>query len=287
MPLTYAHYRFGMKCKSKLSLDLQKIINENIDYYNYGCQGPDIFYYYNLLKENKVKSYGKQIHSRETVDILEMFKINMQKIKNRDSALAYILGYITHFLLDSYCNTYIFKASNEKNISFNVINKELDKYFYNKDKLNINGFNISSVFKPSKDIVIMLSNLFNNFNESIYKQIVYDYKTKLYLLKDGNSYKNKSIYYISKLINNKELQEYSSQDKSIECFPFCIRCDKYFEIAAVHYPILINNFMDYLTKNIPLIKYFNHNCEIKNNKEDIQILDIKDEEKFVLYSFQD
>lgn len=285
MPLTYAHYRFGQKCLSKLPLDLQNIINKNIDYYNYGCQGPDIFYYYNLTKENKIKEFGKNLHTSKMIDILEMFKFNIKKIKNRDAALAYIIGFISHFLLDSYCNAYIYKASNETNINVKIIYKEIEKYYYYKDKLN--KYNISSIFKPSKDIVAMLSTLFNNFKESTYKQIIYDYKTKLFLLKDGNYYKDKAILLFAKLTSNKEIEDNILNEKTMECLPFCVRCDKYFEIATVHFPVLINNYMDYLTKNSPLNKYYEHNFKTKNNINNIPILNIKDEENYVLYDFQD
>lgn len=287
MPLTYAHYRFGQKCKEKLPEDLKNIINRNIDIYNYGCQGEDIFYFKDINNNEKLKNYGELLHELSFETILKKFKNNIIKIKKRDAALSYILGFISHFLLDSYCNTFINKASKYSNIKETIILKEIEKYFYIKDDLYSKKFNLSSIFKPSKEIVETIMYLHDNFKESIYKEIIYDYKTKLYLMSDSGIIKHNALLTFAKLTSNNDLKEKLSTDKFKECFPYCIRCDKYLEIAAFHYPILIKNFMDYLIKDDTLCNYFNNTSSIKENDSNIPIYNTKEEEKYIIYSLQD
>lgn len=286
MPFVYTHFRFGIKCLEKLPSDLVSIIKENIDSYIYGCQGPDIFYYYNLLKDNDVKKYGEKLHEQSMKQTLSQFNLKLQKSKERDALLSYILGYISHFVLDSYCNSYIYKAEKEKSISKRIIINELDKYYYYKDKINISKFNLSNYFKPSKKLVSNIGYLYNNFNENTYKKIIYDFKTKLFLLNENNDYKKDILSYFYKLSGNNEYASYLKDDISKECLPFSIRCDKYFEIAVYHYQKLVLNYIESIIKNTELDQYFKHNLVNKDNI-DIKVLDIENEEKYIIYNYQD
>lgn len=286
MPHTYAHYRFGHKCLKYMSNDIQEIVNNNINYYLYGCQGPDIFYYYNLLKDNKVKKYGEYLHNSRVKDTLSLFEINFNKNKNRDASLSYILGYITHFILDSYCYAYVTEASKISDLSVDTIYKQLDEYYYLKDKINKKKFDISKKFIPSNALVKTINSLYDNFDESIYKKIIYDYKTKLFLLNDNTSIKKEMINIFTKLTSKQK--NIKSFDENIfrKCFPFCVRCDKYFEIAAIHYKNLYKNYIDHLIKNTELNQYFNHTIN-KTSSENIEILNTKDEEEFIINKLQD
>lgn len=61
MPTTYAHWRFGDKCIETLPDNLQTIIKNNRAIFDYGVHGPDIFFYYNCLKHNKINQMGEKM----------------------------------------------------------------------------------------------------------------------------------------------------------------------------------------------------------------------------------
>ena len=87
MPTTYAHYRFGELCIKELPTNLQNIINQNRDIFNYGVHGPDIFFYYNCLKPNEVNAFGSRLHDIPYKDLLKIMKENFDKCSNKDEAI--------------------------------------------------------------------------------------------------------------------------------------------------------------------------------------------------------
>ena len=57
-------------------LQLKKFINDNLNLYNIGLQGPDILFFYQPLKKNPVNTLGNQLHQ----DIARAFFENAMKL---------------------------------------------------------------------------------------------------------------------------------------------------------------------------------------------------------------
>ena len=52
MPASYTHQQFGNQVLNKLeNTTIKKIINDNLNLYNIGLQGPDILFFYQPLKK--------------------------------------------------------------------------------------------------------------------------------------------------------------------------------------------------------------------------------------------
>ena len=63
MPASYTHQQFGNQVLNKLeNTTIKKIINDNLNLYNIGLQGPDILFFYQPLKKNPVNTLGNQRH---------------------------------------------------------------------------------------------------------------------------------------------------------------------------------------------------------------------------------
>ena len=106
--------------------DIKDIIDQNINYYNIGLQGPDILFFYRPLKKTSVSALGSKLHE----DIArEFFENALAILKNNydKRALAYILGFINHFILDSTCHGYINKTMQDKNIGHFEIERDLER----------------------------------------------------------------------------------------------------------------------------------------------------------------
>ena len=55
MPASYTHQQFGNQVLNKLeNTTIKKIINDNLNLYNIGLQGPDILFFYQPLKKNPI-----------------------------------------------------------------------------------------------------------------------------------------------------------------------------------------------------------------------------------------
>lgn len=141
MPASYTHQQFGNQVLNKLeNTTIKKIINDNLNLYNIGLQGPDILFFYQPLKKNPVNTLGNQLHQ----DIARAFFENAMKLlkeQPNEKSLAYILGFINHFILDSECHGYIDKTMINREIGHFEIERDLDQRFM---ILNHESFNYST-----------------------------------------------------------------------------------------------------------------------------------------------
>lgn len=141
MPASYTHQQFGNQVLNKLeNTTIKKIINDNLNLYNIGLQGPDILFFYQPLKKNPVNTLGNQLHQ----DIARAFFENAMKLlkeQPNEKSLAYILGFINHFILDSECHGYIDKTMINREIGHFEIEHDLDQRFM---ILNHESFNYST-----------------------------------------------------------------------------------------------------------------------------------------------
>ena len=69
MPASYTHQQFGNQVLNKLeNTTIKKIINDNLNLYNIGLQGPDILFFYQPLKKNPVNTLGNQLPIQYTTE---------------------------------------------------------------------------------------------------------------------------------------------------------------------------------------------------------------------------
>ena len=120
MPRAITHYLFAMDALYKLDDNTQNIINNNLDIFVLGCQGANIFNYYNnfsFLSNKSISDLSPLIHYKN----INLFFRNMimycnnknllaNLFNNIDSyqiSLSYMYGFLSHYILDKFCNPYI------------------------------------------------------------------------------------------------------------------------------------------------------------------------------------
>ena len=93
------HLYFAEKVFSRLeNKTLKKILEKNFDYYILGSVFPDVFYH-----NKKTADISQIIHGRgrdKTNELIFDF-LNFAKEKQDEKSLAFTLGYISHYVLDS------------------------------------------------------------------------------------------------------------------------------------------------------------------------------------------
>lgn len=62
MPAFYAHDRFGKKVAERLPKTLQQTVKRHYRQYRIGLQGPDLFFFYQPYRPNRVTKYGNHLH---------------------------------------------------------------------------------------------------------------------------------------------------------------------------------------------------------------------------------
>lgn len=133
MPSTYAHYRFGQNVLRKLPEELQTVIDNHLPLYHIGLHGPDILFYYHPLFRHPVNQIGYRLHE-ENADVFFRNGLKvLQDMPDPEAGLAYMLGFICHFTLDSECHGYIEYKIRHSFLTHTEIESDFDRRLLQND----------------------------------------------------------------------------------------------------------------------------------------------------------
>lgn len=112
MPGFVTHYVFGINSYKQItSPQMKKIIKNNRHVYTVGLQGPDLFFYFLPSSMGIMTNIANIMHKTNT----NLFFENMlnecysfKTIRDRETALSYIAGFMGHYLLDTTVHPYVY-----------------------------------------------------------------------------------------------------------------------------------------------------------------------------------
>ena len=133
MPSTYAHRRFGADVLVQLPRELREKITPYRPLYDMGLHGPDLMFYYRALQSNPVNRLGNAMHEQPGRVFFERARGVVRQAKDRDAALAYALGFVCHFALDSTCHPYVEAYTRQSGVSHCEIETEFDDMLLRRD----------------------------------------------------------------------------------------------------------------------------------------------------------
>lgn len=112
MPGYMTHYIFGRQEYKKFSEnELKKAIRENVNVFNLGLQGPDIFFFFpGFFLINKT-NLGSTMHRSKTGQYMSnMLKYiyGCKDTEEKKICTAYLAGFLAHYDLDRTCHPYIY-----------------------------------------------------------------------------------------------------------------------------------------------------------------------------------
>lgn len=149
MPTTYTHHRFGGQCAASLPPELRQAVEQHRSLYDIGVHGPDLFFYYHPLKPNEVSWYGNKMHHVAARRIFEHAKPVWEQNGGGEEMLAYLLGFLSHFTLDSACHGYVEEARKALGITHNRLEAVYDAYLMRADGLTPSRVDRSAPLKPT------------------------------------------------------------------------------------------------------------------------------------------
>lgn len=118
MPAGYTHYCFGKDVYKHLDdQNIKDLLLRNENCFLIGLHGPDIFFY---ERWNKI---ARKMHQ----DKANTFFEKAQDIIQSEAQLAYILGFICHYLLDSQMHPYIKRMIKNTNMDHFEIESDYDR----------------------------------------------------------------------------------------------------------------------------------------------------------------
>ena len=151
MPSTYAHRRFGANVLEHLPDELRAQLEQNRELYDIGLHGPDLLFYYHAAKSNPVGALGNAMHEEPGRVFFDRARRVVHCEADRDAALAYALGFVCHFALDSTCHPYVEQFTRESGVTHCEIETELDNALMREDGLDPIKFFTASHIKPSRE----------------------------------------------------------------------------------------------------------------------------------------
>ena len=114
MPELITHYLVGQSIIAKTGdKDIKQLLESNKKEFLLGCQGGDLFFFYNygLFKDRKqVPKFGDRLHVEK---VEEFFEEGLKYIKAHysDSLFAYFLGYLSHYATDKEVHPFVYEKS--------------------------------------------------------------------------------------------------------------------------------------------------------------------------------
>lgn len=161
MPSTYAHYRFGKDVLASLGGDERGTVSAHRTLYDIGLHGPDILFYYDALHRNPVNSIGFAMHDRPGREFFEASRSALATT-DRGAGLAYLYGFVCHFVLDSACHPYIEDKINESGVSHTRIESEFDRALMVRDGLDPVRHCLTGHIRPSEEDCRVISAFFQD-----------------------------------------------------------------------------------------------------------------------------
>ena len=112
MPGFTTHYILGMKAYNDMpQTSLKFIIAKYRWLYQLGLQGPDIFFY-NLpvLRHRDHRNVGSHMHEHLVNQFFSCCfeNLNIESRQQREEGLAYVCGFLCHYVGDSICHPYVY-----------------------------------------------------------------------------------------------------------------------------------------------------------------------------------
>ena len=119
MPGLITHYICADVCLNRLQNEAAKtVLQKNRPMYNVGAQGPDVFFYYlPSLYKKKIYRMGNVIHKTKInaffASVIRLAD-NIEDVRDKQTVLSYLSGYLTHYALDANTHPYIYYKSGFK-----------------------------------------------------------------------------------------------------------------------------------------------------------------------------
>ncbi len=108
----FSHLIAGKATSILIDEEHKKIISNNKQAYYLGTQGPDLFFYYlTRVFYNSTRPLGQKLHKERVGKFLSELVYQTKHIKNekdREIATSYLLGYLSHYVMDAYTHPYVY-----------------------------------------------------------------------------------------------------------------------------------------------------------------------------------
>ena len=165
MPSTYAHRRFGADVLALLPDGLRATLEQHRELYDIGLHGPDLMFYYKALQSNPVNRLGNAMHEQKGEVFFTRARTVVENATDKSAALAYALGFVCHFALDSTCHPYVEAYVRESGVGHCEIETEFDNMLLRRDGYDPLTFFTASHIHPSAANARVIAPFYRDISE--------------------------------------------------------------------------------------------------------------------------
>lgn len=266
MPSIFMHAQFAQDVYDKLDIDTKYFLVDQKNNLKTFAQSVDPLFLYdikNLKKKSRIRDFGHYFHRNKTQEffINLIYYIKYNDLSNNPEIIAFLYGFLSHYILDSTMHPYIYYKTGQFNKSnpntykykskHHLMELYLDQHFIklrkhiipSKYKIyeDLNTSNFSKELNELIDITFKETFDVNNMSKFYYKSILnmkklyrhlrYDpHGIKLFFYKITNKILNKKssldFRYVSYFYTEKNLEHYLNIDKKRWNYP-TIKSKKY------------------------------------------------------------
>ena len=165
MPSTYAHRRFGANVLDHLPAPLREKLEAHRELYDIGLHGPDLLFYYHAEKSTPVAALGNAMHDEQGRMFFDRARRVVHEEADREAALAYALGFVCHFALDSTCHPFVEQFTRESGVTHCEIETEFDNMLLRRDGYDPLTFFTASHIHPSAENARVIAPFYKDISE--------------------------------------------------------------------------------------------------------------------------
>lgn len=264
MPAAYAHHRFGSECIATMPPKFQKACETHRELFDFGVHGPDIFFYHRPLTKNPVNSFGYAMHHRTGRDFFEETRAVFRSEKNSAAMMAYLLGFLAHFALDSSCHAYINRLTKQSDMSHNYIESQYEAFLMRMDGKEPISVDRSQSLHPSPRTAEVIARFFPIATEDVLKANKGQARA-MRLLYSPTEKKKKAVQKLLRTIGIEGdfADLFIDNDEAQGCAESNRRIFELQQQALERYPALMTNYVRYLNGREELIEDFDLDFEGK------------------------
>ena len=262
MPSTYAHRRFGADVFAALPAAVQAKILPYRELYDLGLLGPDLLFYYHAVRSTPVSCLGNAMHEEPGRVFFDRARRVVHCEADRDAALAYALGFVCHFALDSTCHPYVEQFTRESGVTHCEIETEFDNMLLRRDGHDPLKFFTASHIHPSEKNAGIIAPFYEGISEQTALEALKGMISVHRLLQASNPVKRWVVLTGMKVVGKYDMLHGLVANPQPN--PKCVKSGKQLEaLYAKALPLaetLILEFMAKLDTDEPLDKAYDHTC---------------------------
>ena len=260
MPSTYAHRRFGADVFAALPAAVQAKILPYRELYDLGLHGPDLLFYYHAVRSTPVSCLGNAMHEEPGRVFFDRARRVVHCEADRDAALAYALGFVCHFALDSTCHPYVEQFTRESGVTHCEIETEFDNMLLRRDGYDPLKFFTASHIHPSEKNAGIIAPFYEGISEQTALEALKGMISVHRLLQASNPVKRWVVLTGMKVVGKYDMLHGLVANPQPN--PKCVKSGKQLEaLYAKALPLaetLILEFMAKLDTDEPLDKAYDH-----------------------------